>query len=688
MQELKQWILWKYEDTGGKKLSKVPYQINGLRAKPNDKTTWSDYNTVKAVFYNYDNEYDGIGFVFTAEDDYVGIDLDFGIDDAVKDDIINTLDSYTELSPSGKGYHIIVKGKKTVGSNRKNNIEIYDNLRYFTITENIINNKNTVQERQKELDYICKKYLCDASKQSNNNTGTTTTSTLSDEEIIRLAGNAKNGDIFKSLLSGDITGYESHSEADIKLCSILAFWCGRNKVQLDRIFRTSGLYRPKWDEKHKADGRTYGQLTIDMACSNCVDVYKPKQENTDIIFPDWLETKNGNYKLLFTSANTEVMLNHLGIYLKWDVIKRKVCIEQSGNILKSNEVNIDNLVVVLADRLKKIGINPNSNELRAQVSYIAHKSSFNHIKDFLIENSKRRITTNAVSDYLSCFHFEEQEEFCKKLMQKWFIQTVAMIFNDGGSYGAEGVLTFIGGQGIGKTRSLALPFISVIPEYYYKKEATYSTDKDSHIQLTSFWAVEFSEMIRSFKDIETFKAFITSPNDVVRLPYGRVAGDYPRYTSFCGTTNDETFLKDIHNRRFWTVKLLKVDFEKINNINFLDFWAELYNYFKIFGQFAFRLTDDERRQLEEVNKKYRIKSNEEIYLLEILDWDADKSKWIYKTSTELSEDLSTGNNKLTPRKIGRALTAIGYDKNNEELHKRILKGYSLYKVPPPKKIYL
>lgn len=281
MQELKQWILWKYEDTGGKKLSKVPYQINGDRAKPNDKTTWSDYNTVKAVLYNFDNEYDGIGFVFTTDDDYVGIDLDFGIAENVKDDIINTLDSYTELSPSGKGYHIIVKGKKTVGANRRNNIEIYDNLRYFTITENIINNKNTVQERQKELDYICKKYLCDAPKQSNNNTGTTITSTLSDDEIIKLAGNAKNGDTFKALYGGDITGYGSQSEADIKLCSILAFWCGRDKVHIDRIFRTSGLYRPKWDEKHKADGRTYGQITIDTACSNCVDVYKPKQENRE-----------------------------------------------------------------------------------------------------------------------------------------------------------------------------------------------------------------------------------------------------------------------------------------------------------------------------------------------------------------------------------------------------------------------
>lgn len=688
MQELKQWILWKYEDTGGKKLSKVPYQINGDRAKPNDKATWSDYETVKAVFYNFYNMYDGIGFVFTADDDYVGIDLDFGIDDAVKDDIINTLDSYTELSPSGKGYHIIVKGKKTIGANRKNNIEIYDKLRYFTITENIIDNKNTVQERQKELDYICQKYLCDAPKQNSNNTSTTTASTLSDDEIIKLAGNAKNGDTFKALYGGDITGYESHSEADIKLCSILAFWCGRDKVQIDRIFRGSALYRPKWDEKHKADGRTYADITIDTACSNCVDVYVPKKEENNLNLPDWLETKQGVFKPLFTSANTEALLNYLGVYLKWDVIKRKICIEQNTNVLNSNELNIDNLVVILMDKLKKITIRPNKAEMELQLNYIAHKNSFNIIKDFLIENSKRRITTNAVSDYLSCFHFEEQEEFCKKLMQKWFIQTVAMIFNDGGSYGAEGVLTFIGGQGIGKTRSLALPFISVIPEYYYKKEATYSTDKDSHIQLTSFWAVEFSEMIRSFKDIETFKAFITSPNDVVRLPYGKIAGDYPRYTSFCGTTNDETFLKDIHNRRFWTVKLLKVDFEKIRKINFLDFWNELYNEFKEYGQQSFRLTSEERAFLESFNKNYRIKSDTEIFLLEALNWDADKSEWSYKTSTEISENLSTLTNKLTPQKVGKALKAIGYSKDNENLHSRIIRGLPTYNIPPKKFLYL
>ena len=43
------------------------------------------------------------------------------------------------------------------------------------------------------------------------------------------------------------------------LCMKLAFWSGQDKEQMDRIFRTSGLFREKWDQKHHADGATYGE---------------------------------------------------------------------------------------------------------------------------------------------------------------------------------------------------------------------------------------------------------------------------------------------------------------------------------------------------------------------------------------------------------------------------------------------
>ena len=79
------------------------------------------------------------------------------------------------------------------------------------------------------------------------------TSYLSDDSVIVKASEAKNGEKFRRLWSGDITGYPSHSEADAALTSMLAFWCGGDAGQIDRLFRQSGLMREKWDELRGAD---------------------------------------------------------------------------------------------------------------------------------------------------------------------------------------------------------------------------------------------------------------------------------------------------------------------------------------------------------------------------------------------------------------------------------------------------
>jgi hypothetical protein len=80
-----------------------------------------------------------------------------------------------------------------------------------------------------------------------------------------------------SLFRGDWKGrYPSQSEADLALCSKLAFWFQKDAVRIDRFFRQSSLFRPKWDEKHHGDGSTYGQKTVEMAISGCRDVYVPQ----------------------------------------------------------------------------------------------------------------------------------------------------------------------------------------------------------------------------------------------------------------------------------------------------------------------------------------------------------------------------------------------------------------------------
>jgi primase-polymerase (primpol)-like protein len=93
---------------------------------------------------------------------------------------------------------------------------------------------------------------------------------LDDAELVRRARSAANGEKFARLWNGDTSGYadgnnEGRSEADFALCSLLAFWCGPDKDRIDRLFRQSGLMRPKWDERHYGDGRTYGQGTIGHA---------------------------------------------------------------------------------------------------------------------------------------------------------------------------------------------------------------------------------------------------------------------------------------------------------------------------------------------------------------------------------------------------------------------------------------
>lgn len=270
-----QWVLWKYEKAEPKP-KKVPYQANGQRADITNPNHLNNYGEIS--FQMMLGGYSGIGFVFTASDDLVGIDLDNvaenGILNQEAQEILNTLNSYAEWSPSKKGIHIICRGKLPPGSRRKGFIEMYDRGRYFTFTGDKINDLN-VESRTQELLQVHSKYLGkqDGKQEKPQNNGCDVQS-LSELEIITKAGQAKNGDTFNCLYRGDFSGYNSQSEADIALCNMLAFWTGRNAQMMDNIFRNSGLYREKWDKKHSTDGRTYGEMTINNAIDQCVDTYK------------------------------------------------------------------------------------------------------------------------------------------------------------------------------------------------------------------------------------------------------------------------------------------------------------------------------------------------------------------------------------------------------------------------------
>lgn len=124
--------------------------MTGEKAKADDPSTWTDYETCVAAVER--GEYDGIGFEFGSG--YVGVDLDHCRDvetGQIEDwasDIVAHLDSYTEASPSGSGVHIICKGALPEGRRRMGPIEMYDTARFFTVTgERLPGTAVTVGER-------------------------------------------------------------------------------------------------------------------------------------------------------------------------------------------------------------------------------------------------------------------------------------------------------------------------------------------------------------------------------------------------------------------------------------------------------------------------------------------------------------------------------------------------------------
>ena len=116
---------------------KVPKQPSGLAGSTTNSDTWSTFESCYRAVVS--GGYSGVGFVFTSQDDYVGVDFDHVLDTKgkVKDpsiaEWVAELSSYTEISPSGDGLHCILKG--TIPSAVKTRaVEIYSQGRYFTVT--------------------------------------------------------------------------------------------------------------------------------------------------------------------------------------------------------------------------------------------------------------------------------------------------------------------------------------------------------------------------------------------------------------------------------------------------------------------------------------------------------------------------------------------------------------------------
>lgn len=262
------WVLWKLEERNGR-TTKVPYSANYAgRASSTNPRTWSTFEKASEKLEASPGEYCGLGVVVAKEYRIVFIDVDHclvdGVFDARAEDILEAFpDTYIELSQSGSGLHILALGEIPRSfKNSTNGVEMYSEKRFCAMTGNAIVPAE-VSECPSALAYTFNRYKT-PDKTKNTHELACVPLMHDDKYIVDKA--MRHGGKFPLLFSGEWKSvYESHSEADAGLCAILAFWTDANPDAIDRIFRSSGLYREKWERED------YRTRTIETACSHVTE---------------------------------------------------------------------------------------------------------------------------------------------------------------------------------------------------------------------------------------------------------------------------------------------------------------------------------------------------------------------------------------------------------------------------------
>jgi len=284
MRNQKNWVAWilKQKKDNPSKMDKVPVNAvtKGL-AQSNNPETWCKFSI--AVEYAEKHNLNGIGFMLSPP--FVGIDIDHCIDEngelsPMASEILSSLPTYAEISPSGTGLHIFCKGTLPP-KGRKNSslgLEIYNEGRFLTFTGRLLGgHESVVADCNEQIQKIHAKYL--AKPEPLKVDRVITSEALSESEVLRKAMDSKGGSKFSDLYNGNWQSYfSSQSEADLAFCNSLAFWTGADGQAMDSLFKQSGLYRDKWDDRHFSNGTTYGASVIEKALAGCKEVYKPPKE--------------------------------------------------------------------------------------------------------------------------------------------------------------------------------------------------------------------------------------------------------------------------------------------------------------------------------------------------------------------------------------------------------------------------
>ena len=692
----KQWLVWSFEQyEGDKKPRKVPYYINGKKRQgtqgsPEDLKNLATYEQAKSALDFGD--YSGLGFAFLPNDGLIGIDIDYkeDRDPQLAQKIITGLNTYTELSPSGNGYHLFVLGSTKTFKSNDIGIEVFANAQFFTMTG------NQVDGTPNEVNQISEKALNrlrEIVKPPRENKPKTESPPPINERakvesaLAYIPADCGYDDWWKM-------GAAIYSEFGASGFSIWDYWSAKSSkysprgmndkynsfanihdIKIATVYRMAidNGWQPPRDPNYKPIPRPQTTQTQPQA--------QPQAQSIDVFTPLIDITPKG--KPLSTIENMQEILNRIGVIARYNVINKQIEL-----LIPNAQFSIDNQAnAALAHVLSWVNrFGMSTGNVQDFVTAIADGNQYNPVANWIL--SKEWDKKPRLMDFWSTIKEKEPttlpdgRQLKDVLLMRWMVSCVAAVFNPDG-ISAHGVLVLQGDQYLGKTKwmkSLAPKELGVIKDGITLNPS----DKDSVMQCVRNWIVELGELDATFRksDIASLKSFITSDRDVLRRPYARLESEFARRTVFFASVNPKQFLHDpTGNRRFWTIECEYIDHS--HTFDMQQVWVEVYDQLYKKGVKCY-LEPDEMAALNNRNESHTSDEPIKDMIDTAYNWLAPASSWIYKsTATDIC--IFAGMLKPTKADINSAAQHV---EKKYKVQTKYNNGRKVWMMPPKLNQYI
>lgn len=700
------WLLWKYikkkKPDGTVFWTKVPFQCDGTPASTTNPATWCSYEEALDAWMVGD--FDGIGMTLGA--DVQGIDLDDCRDPETGElselakEVLDRIDGYAEVSPSGTGIKLFAKTNLDGSRTKKEmGVELYREGRYFTVTGQAMGGgHDDLSDEVQALDWLIEKVWGESMS------GLVLTGDAADLELALYRAPLEDWDIER--VRDEIAPYldlEMHYEDWIRVGQALyhQFDGDDEAFELwDEMFQDSSKYggeaygRDRW--KSFKTQRSFGRgpvtlaSVIKMVKGKRDEVKRSERDKTMATLMDAVEAttdpRDLQEKVAAKVANDgelsdvereqvaaaiQAKAKTLGVKLEIATVRGwvRARVKGTGGFIHLNDdghplCTLENFRTLV----EKLEWTIRYNVIKKAIEILIPGESFTRdnrdnaaLACMLSECEKVRMPTKHIAQYLIRVADENQynpvatwilskpwdgvsrlDQFFgtvkspvaikDKLMRKWGIQAVAAAFSPDG-IAAQGILTFVGPQNIGKTTW----FRKLVPDELDSVLTGHTLDlksKDSIFIALTYWIVELGELDATFKksEVSAMKAFITQPQDKLRRPYAAVESNFGRRTVFGGSVNGEEFLADpTGNRRYLTIPVEGFEFD--HNVDMQQVWAEFHSLWM--GGEAFFLSMDEVSELNTHNEQFTIIDPLSERIASSFGWGPHVVMWDWMTVTDV-----------------------------------------------------